>query len=133
MSLDVQLKARMESIPGCIGAGYIDLGSGMPLAVVSQVPMDEEARNLLAVAAVQVMSSSSVSEIGQALELVDDASTPPFRETIILTPKAIHVFERMKNYPTEAVFLIFEPDIPPDQAIKSARKSLSQLSLAGIV
>jgi hypothetical protein len=131
MPLRALLTDRVKEIPGCIGAGYIDLESGLPLAVVSDPPMDEAAQNLLAVGAVQAMSSSTASELGGAL-VPGAGDEPAFRETVILSEHSIHVFERMTNYPNEAVCLIFRADADPEMVLRAARGSLSKLIVAGI-
>ncbi len=132
MPLRPQLEACVRNVPGCIGASYIDLESGFTLDVVSDPPMDEEARNLLAVAAVQALGSASVRELGNVLAPGPE-EIPAFRETIVMSETAIHVFERMENYPNEAICLILRPDADPREFLPRARGCLATLSLAGII
>jgi hypothetical protein len=125
--LETELEACLSRNADCIGAGYVDLASGFMLALSSDPPMHEEARELLAVAAVQAMGSTTATEVGQAVGNGSDAR-PVFREAVIMSPEAIYVFQRLENAVTEALCLIFRPEAVPTEVLDMARTSLARIA-----
>lgn len=135
MQFETELEACLKDLPGCVGAGYVDLESGFMLAMRSQDPMPEDQAEVLAVAAVQALNSATVAEMCSAFggcDANDTEGPPPFRETVILSETAIHVFQRVENYPDEAVCLIFDADCSAKDVLAGARERLKQFSETGL-
>lgn len=130
--LEMELDTCLARFEGCQAAGYIDLDSGFMLAIKSAQPMNEEQRELLAVAAYQVMNSATTRELGEIYAGPDAAEgSPAFAETVVMSSEAIHIFARMKSFPDEAVCLVFRPDANPDDVLDAARFSVERLANAG--
>jgi len=100
MSLDQSLNAAISQIPECLAGGYVDLESGMLLAVKTVDSHPDEVMDLLAAATADLFQGNSVTLIEnifkKARGQVGDMHHY-FQEIIVNSDNLIHVFMRGKK------------------------------------
>jgi len=108
-SLDNELQTAISSIPECLAAGYIDLASGMILAIKSVDSQPTEVVELLAAATADLFQGTNVTMIEnifkKARGLQEGGGHHYFQEIIINSDNLIHIFLRGKNEEQVACFV----------------------------
>jgi hypothetical protein len=97
-SLEQQLQTAITSVPECVAAGYVDLSTGMLLAVRTVDSHPDEVLELLAAATADMFQGPNVVAIEnmfkKARGVVD--SKHYFNEMIVNSDNLLHVFIRGK-------------------------------------
>jgi len=103
MSLDTTLQQSVASIPECVAAGYVDISSGMLLAVRTVDSHPREVLDLVAAATADLYQGPNIRSIEQmfrrARGLEDQEGAHYFQEIIVNSENLIHIFMRGKRYP----------------------------------
>jgi hypothetical protein len=98
--LDSALQNAIAAIPECVAAGYIDLSTGMLLAIKTVDSHPREVLELLAAATADLYQGPNVVSIEklfkQARGLADDGHHY-FQEIVVNSDNLIHVFIRGKT------------------------------------
>lgn len=101
MSLDSILQKAVTSVPECVAAGCVDLGSGMVLSIKTVDSHPQEVFELLAAATADLFQGPNVSAIEsvfrKARGLPDNKEHHYFQEMIVNSENLIHVFLRNKR------------------------------------
>lgn len=107
--LDETLQRCMSSVPECVAAGYVDLSSGMILAVKTIDSHPTEVFDMLAAATADLFQGPNVVAIERifhrARGLTADTHHHYFQEIIVNSDNLVHVFLRGKRQMQVACFV----------------------------
>jgi hypothetical protein len=130
--LNNALQTAISSIPECLAAGYIDLGSGMLLGIKSVDSQPTEVIELLAAATADLYQGNNVRTIEsifkKARGLQDDGHHY-FQEIIVNSDNLIHIFVRAKNEEQVACF-VCRKSANLGMALTKSRSALPALEAA---
>ena len=131
--LDQQLNTAVSSIPECLAAGYVDIGSGMLLSVKTVDSHPQEVLSLVAAATADLFAGPNVSMIeklfNQARGLVDDGHHY-FQEILVNSDNLIHVFLRGKAMNDYVAVFVCRRTANLGMALTKARLALPALEAA---
>lgn len=108
MSLDSALEKAVTSIPDCVAAGYVDLESGMLLAIKTVDSHAQEVIDLLSAATADLFQGPNVQAIEKIFRRVrgvQEDGRHYFQEIIVTSENLLHVFLRGKNQSQVATFV----------------------------
>lgn len=100
MSLETALSNFQRTVPECLAAGFVDIKTGMLLAVKTVDSHPQEVLDLIAAATGDLFQGSNVSNIEALWKKVRGLKEDGhhyFQEIIILSDNLIHVFQRCKK------------------------------------
>lgn len=101
--LDKAIQQAISAIPECLAAGYVDINSGMLIAVRTVDSHPREVLDLVAAATADLFQGPNVSMIErlfrQSRGLPPDDDAHYFREILVNSENLIHVFMRGKLHP----------------------------------
>lgn len=108
-ALENALAKAVRDVPECVAAGYVDMTTGMLLAVKTVDSHPREVLDLVAAATADLFQGSNVVAIERMFKkargLKDDGHHY-FQEMIIFSDNLLHVFIRGKKHPDHiAVFV----------------------------
>jgi hypothetical protein len=106
--LDAALQKAVTSVPDCVAAGYVDLGSGMLLGIKSVDSHPRQVIDLLAAATSDLFQGPNVQAIEKLFRSargVPENGAHYFQEIIVNSDNLIHVFLRGKNQDQVATFV----------------------------
>lgn len=98
--LDTVVAKSISTIPECIAAGYVDVGSGFLLSIKTVDSHPREVVELVAAATADLFQGGNVSTVEAIWKKARgvDSSRHYFQEFIVNSDNAIHVFIRGKTY-----------------------------------
>ena len=109
MSLDSVVQKAVTSVPECVAAGFVDLGSGMVLSIKTVDSHPQEVFELLAAATADLFQGPNVRSIEnvfrKARGLSENSDHHYFQEIIVNSDNLIHVFLRSKRQGQVACFV----------------------------
>lgn len=108
MSLDSALEKAVATIPDCVAAGYVDLDSGMLLAIKTVDSHAQEVIDLLAAATADLFQGANVQAIEKIFRRVrgvQEDGRHYFQEIIVNSENLLHIFLRGKNEQQVATFV----------------------------
>ncbi|RMX03022.1 hypothetical protein D8I35_17780 [Corticibacter populi] len=108
MSLDASLQKAITSIPDCVAAGYVDLESGMLLAIKTVDSHAQEVIDLLSAATADLFQGPNVQAIEKIFRRVrgvQEDGRHYFQEIIVNSDNLLHVFIRGKQQSQVATFV----------------------------
>ncbi|THU03669.1 hypothetical protein E9531_05635 [Lampropedia puyangensis] len=108
MSLDSSLEKAVATIPDCVAAGYVDLESGMLLAIKTVDSHAQEVIDLLSAATADLFQGPNVQAIEKIFRRVrgvQEDGRHYFQEIIVNSDNLLHIFLRGKNQAQVATFV----------------------------
>lgn len=98
--LDAAVVKSIQTIPECMAAGYIDVGSGFLLSIKTVDSHPREVVDLVAAATSDLFQGPNVSTVEAIWKRARgiESSRHYFQEFIVNSDNAIHVFLRGKKY-----------------------------------
>ena len=109
MNLDAVVQKAVTSVPECVAAGFVDLGSGMVLSIKTVETHPQEVFELLAAATADLFQGPNVKSIEnvfrKARGLTENSDHHYFQEIIVNSDNLIHVFLRSKRQGQVACFV----------------------------
>ena len=99
-ALDAAVAQSIGTIPECMAAGYIDVGSGFLLSIKTVNSHPREVIDLVAAATSDLFQGANVSTVEAIWKRSRgvDSTRHYFQEFIVNSDNAIHVFIRGKKY-----------------------------------
>lgn len=100
MNLEIELSNVQKNVPECVAAGFVDMKTGMLLAIRTVDSHPQEVLDLVAAATGDIFQGTNVSAIEAMFKRsrgVKDDGHHYFQEIIILSDNLIHVFQRAKR------------------------------------
>lgn len=109
MSLEKTLGASMGEIPECLAAGYVDMSTGMLLAVKTVDSHPSEVLDLVAAATADLFQGTNVTAIEKMFKRtrgLPDDGLHYFNEIFVNSENLIHVFMRGKKFADHALIFV---------------------------
>ena len=132
MHFDEALQTAANSVPECVAAGYVDVASGMLLAITTVASHPRQVIDLLAAATGDLFNGESVSMIERMFKkargLQDDYHY--FQEIIVNSENLLHVFLRGKTNPEYVAVFVCRKSANLGMALTKARLALPALEAA---
>lgn len=129
-NLDQQIAAACSSIPECLAGGYIDISSGMLLAVKTVDSHPAEVIDMLAAATGDLFAGKNVVAIESMFKKARGLATDNhhyFQEIIINSENLIHVFMRGKRYPDYVACFVCRKTANLGMALTKARGAMPEI------
>lgn len=127
-NLDQAIQTAIGAVPECLAAGYVDVSSGMLLAVKTIDSHPREVLDLVAAATADIFQGPNVSMIEQlfrkARGLPVDAQHHYFQEIIVNSENLLHIFMRGKRYPDYIICFVCRKSANLGMALTKARMQL---------
>lgn len=133
MSFDNALNAAATSVPECVAAGYVDVASGMLLAIKTVDSHPRQVIDLLAAATADLFNGESVSMIERMFKKargLQDDGYHYFQEIIVNSENLIHVFLRGKTNPEYVAVFVCRKTANLGMALTKARLTMPALEAA---
>lgn len=109
MDLDSELKKAVDFVPECLAAGYVDVSTGMLLAIRTVDSHPREVIDMVAAATADMFNGPNVSMIEHMFNKsrgIETTGHHYFQEVIVNSDNLLHVFVRSKvNEEYVAVFV----------------------------
>ena len=133
MSFDIALNTAATTVPECVAAGYVDVASGMLLAIKTVDSHPRQVIDLLAAATADLFNGESVSMIERMFKKargLQDDGYHYFQEIIVNSENLIHVFLRGKTNPEYVAVFVCRKTANLGMALTKARMAMPKLEAA---
>ena len=133
MSFDIALNTAATTVPECVAAGYVDVASGMLLAIKTVDSHPRQVIDLLAAATADLFNGESVSMIERMFKKargLQDDGYHYFQEIIVNSDNLIHVFLRGKTNPEYVAVFVCRKTANLGMALTKARLAMPKLEAA---
>lgn len=133
MSLDAKLAALISTIPECVAGGYVDIGSGMLLAVKTVDSHPQEVIELVAAATADLFAGQNITMIERLFKKargVPDDGHHYFQEIVVNSDNLLHVFLRGKRYQDYVAVFVCRRTANLGMALTKARMAMPELESA---
>ena len=134
MSLDATLARLIASIPECVAGGYVDIGSGMLLAVKTVDSHPQEVIELVAAATADLFAGQNITMIEKLFKkargVAADDQHHYFQEIVVNSDNLIHVFLRGKRFPDYVAVFVCRKTANLGMALTKARMAMPELEAA---
>ncbi|MBB3062414.1 hypothetical protein [Microbulbifer rhizosphaerae] len=129
--LDTVIQKSISMVPECLAAGYVDLSSGMLLAIKTVDSHPQDVMEMLAAATADLFQGPNVVTIENMWKKsrglpMDDYHY--FQEVIVNSENLIHIFMRTKEYPNHVVTFVCRKSANLGMVLTKARIALPQIS-----
>ena len=129
-SLDRALQDAMNAVPECIAAGYVDMSTGMLLAIKTVDSHPQEVLDLVSAATADLFQGANVSAIEsmfkQSRGLKDDGHHY-FQEIVVFSDNLLHMFARCKQNIDHVAVFVTRKSANVGMVIAKSRMMLSSL------
>lgn len=133
MSLDAAISKAVGQVPDCVAAGYVDLSTGMLLAIQTVDSHPSEILDVLAAATADMFQGPNVSMIESMFKKargVADDGHHYFQEMIVMSDNLVHVFMRAKSNEEHVVGFVCRKTVNLGMALTKARAAMPDLEAA---
>jgi hypothetical protein len=99
-ALDRSLQLAMNEIPQCVGAGCVDMATGMLLSAKTVDSHPQEVLDLASAATTDLFQGANVTTIENMFKRMRgvNVDTPPyFQEIVVFSENLLHMFMRCKK------------------------------------
>src|SRR5690606_20815318 len=128
-----QLNTACSTVPECLAGGYVDIKSGMLLAIKSVDSHPREVIDLVAAATADLFAGTIVSMIESMFKKsrgLSDDGHHYFQEIIVNSDNLVHVFLRGKRYPDYVAVFVCRKSASLGMALTKARLAMPDLEAA---
>lgn len=133
MSLENALQQQVGSIPGCVASGYVDMTTGMLLAVKTIDSHPTEVLDLVSAATADLFQGTNVVAIEKMFKrtrgLADDGHHY-FQEMLIFSDNLLHIFMRCRKNTDHVVVYVCRKSANVGMALTKARMGLAAVEAA---
>ena len=133
MSFDIALNTAATTVPECVAAGYVDVASGMLLAIKTVDSHPRQVIDLLAAATADMFNGPNVTMIERLFKKargLQDDGYHYFQEIIVNSENLIHVFLRGKTNPEYVAVFVCRKTANLGMALTKARLAMPALEAA---
>lgn len=132
MSLDTALSKAQQEVPECVAVGFVDMSTGMLLAVRTVDSHPQEVLDLVAAATADLFQGRSVSAIekmfrksrGQA-----EDGRHYFHEIVVMSDNLLHIFERSKKNSNHAAVFVTRASANIGMVLSKSRQLMRELEV----
>lgn len=131
--LEAALSMAQSQIPECIASGYVDMSTGMLLAIRTVDSHPRDVLDLVAAATADLFQGPNVSAIEKLFRRargVAEDGAHYFEEMVIFSVNLIHVFIRSKKQPDHAVVIVCRKSANIGMVIAKSRVSMTAIEAA---
>ena len=130
MSLDKALADALKSVPECVAGAYVDLDSGMLLAVKTMDSHPQEVLDMVSAATTDMFQGPSVLQIENHFKKARGSKDEHhyFQEFLVFSDNLIHVFMRTKKYPNHVITYVCRKSANIGMVLAKARMTVEDLS-----
>ncbi|MCA9628523.1 MAG: hypothetical protein KC766_12685 [Myxococcales bacterium] len=133
MSLEKAIAQAQATVPECVAAGYVDMSTGMLLAVRTVDSHPSEVLDLVSAATADLFQGSNVVAIEQLFK--QSRGMPAdnhhfFKEILVLSDNLIHVFLRGKKHTNHALVLVTRASANIGMVIVKSRAAITAVEAA---
>lgn len=134
MSLDQELAKAVANVPECLAGGYVDLSTGMLLALKTVDSHPRDVIDLVAAATADLFQGPNVAMIEtlfkRARGLPEDGGHHYFQEIIINSDNLVHLFLRGKRHQDYVMVLVCRRSANLGMALTKARLAMPLVEAA---
>ena len=132
MSLDKVIQQAVADVPECVAAGYVDLSTGMLLAIKTVDSHPSQVMDLLAAATSDLFQGSNVVAIENIFKKARgvDNKLHYFQEMIVLSENLVHIFIRGKQYTDHVSTFVCRKSVNLGMALTKVRLTVPKLEAA---
>jgi hypothetical protein len=133
MSLDAKLSSLSNTIPECVAAGYVDIASGMLLAVKTVDSHPQEVIALVAAATADLFAGPNITTIETLFKKSRGVAASDhhyFQEIVVNSDNLIHVFLRGRKYPDYVAVFVCRKTANLGMALVKARLAMPEIESA---
>lgn len=133
MSLDKAMNQASSQIPECLAAGYVDMSTGMLLAVKTVDSHPSEVLDLVAAATADLFQGTNVTAIEKLFKKsrgLPQDDHHYFQEIVVFSQNLLHVFLRAKKNTNHAVVYVCRASANIGMVIAKSRMSLAMVEAA---
>lgn len=130
LALEKALSNAVRDLPECVAGGYVDMTTGMLLAVKTVDSHPREVLDLVAAATADMFQGSNVSAIERMFKKsrgIKDDGHHYFQEMIVFSDNLLHVFIRGKKYPDHVAVFVSRKNANIGMLLSKARMSMPAL------
>jgi hypothetical protein len=130
MSLESALSKAQNDLPECVAAGYVDMTTGMLLAVKTVDSHPREILDLVSAATADLFQGKNVTAIEQLFRKARGQAEDGnhyFLEIIVFSRNLIHVFARAKKYPEQAGVFVCRASANVGMVITKSRMAMGEI------
>jgi hypothetical protein len=132
MSLDASLAKAQQEVPECVAVGFVDMSTGMLLAVRTVDSHPQEVLDLVAAATADLFQGKSVTAIeklfrrsrGQA-----EDGRHYFHEIIVMSDNLLHVFQRSRRNSNHSAVFVTRSTANIGMVLSKARAMTREIEL----
>lgn len=132
MSLDKALINAQNQVPECVAIGYVDMSTGMLLAVKTLDSHPQEVLDLVAAATADLFQGTNVRAIEEMFKKrrgVTDSSHY-FQEMLVFSTNLLHVFLRGRKNKDHALVMVCRASANVGMVITKSRMVLASVEQA---
>lgn len=133
MSLEKALAAAQAQLPECVAVGYVDMSTGMLLAIRTTDSHPSAVLDLVAAATAELFQGPSVVAIEQMFTKargLPESTEHYFQEIIVFSKNLLHVFLRGKKYGSHATVFVCRASANVGMVLSKARIALPAIEAA---
>lgn len=133
MSLDTAIQNSVSALPECVAAGYVDMTTGMLLAVKTVDSHPSEVLDLVSAATADLFQGTNVVAIEKMFKRsrgLPEDNHHFFQEMLIFSDNLLHVFMRCKRHTDHVVVWVCRKSANVGMALTKARMSLAEIEKA---
>ncbi len=124
MSLDASLAKAQQEVPECVAVGFVDMTTGMLLAVRTVDSHPQEVLDLVAAATADLFQGKSVTAIEKLFRRSrgqGEDGRHYFNEIIVISDNLLHVFQRSKKNGSHAAVFVTRANANIGMVLSRAR------------
>ena len=133
MSLENALAKAQTDVPECVAVGYVDMSTGMLLAVKTLDSHPQDVLDLVAAATADLFQGKNVTAIEQIFRKVRGQAEDGvhyFQEIVVFSTNLLHVFSRGKRHPEHAAVFVCRAGANIGMVLSRSRASITAIEEA---
>jgi hypothetical protein len=133
MALEHALTKVQQTVPECVALGYVDMSTGMLLAVKTVDSHPQEVIDLVAAATADLFQGPSVTTIEKLFRKSrgqPEDGSHYFREMVVFSENLLHVFLRCKKRSDHVLVVVCRGSANIGMVLSKSRLSLSEVEAA---
>ena len=133
MSLDIALSKAQQALPECVAAGFVDMSTGMLLAVKTVDSHPQEVLDLVAAATADIFQGQSVTAIEKLFRKSRGQAEDGhhyFKEMLVFSDNLLHLFLRSKKRSDQALVFVCRASANVGMVLTKGRQALAGVEAA---
>jgi hypothetical protein len=129
-TLDTTLHETIQSVPEAVAAGYVDMSTGMLLAVRTVDSHPQEVLDMVSAATADLFQGKNVVAIEQMFKKARGLPADDhhyFQEIIVFSDNLLHVFLRAKRHTDHSLVIVTRKNANIGMVLTKSRMSLSSV------